>query len=69
MLTKTHTELWSDFLAYMEERCSAAEFQNWIAPIKVVEETSSDLVFKFPIFSYKNTLFKIIKKICSGLFP
>ena len=48
MLIKTYAELWSDFLAYMEERCSAAEFQNWIAPIQVVESPDHELVLQVP---------------------
>lgn len=69
MLTKTHTELWSDFLAYMEERCSAAEFQNWIAPIKVAESSSDELVLQVPNIFVQEYLLQNYKKDLLGFVP
>jgi chromosomal replication initiator protein len=69
MLTKTHTELWNDFLAYMEERCSAAEFQNWIAPIKVIESSSEELVLEVPNIFVQEYLLQNYKKDLLGFVP
>jgi chromosomal replication initiator protein len=69
MLTKTHAELWSDFLAYMEESCSAAEFQNWIAPIRVVETTEDELVLQVPNIFVQEYLLQNYKKDLLGFVP
>ncbi len=69
MLTKTHAELWSDFAAYMEERCSAAEFQNWIAPIHVVETASEELVLEVPNIFVQEYLLQNYKKDLLGFVP
>lgn len=69
MLTKTHAELWSDFAAYMEERCSAAEFQNWIAPIRVAESTSEELVLQVPNIFVQEYLLQNYKKDLLGFVP
>src|SRR3569832_2016991 len=69
MLTKTHSELWTDFVAYMEERCSAAEFQNWIAPIRVIESTSEELVLQVPNIFVQEYLLQNYKKDLLGFVP
>jgi chromosomal replication initiator protein len=62
MLTKTETELWQEFLSNIEARCSATEFQNWLAPIKVVEgdgfvlEVPNIFVQEYLISNYKKEL-------------
>lgn len=49
MLTKDYRECWLSFLAFIEEKCSATEFQNWIAPIKPIENLpSGELVLEVP---------------------
>lgn len=69
MLTKTHTELWTDFLSFMEERCSAAEFQNWIAPIRVVENATDELVLQVPNIFVQEYLLQNYKKDLLGFVP
>ncbi len=69
MLIKTRSELWSDFLAYMEERCSTAEFQNWIAPIKVVESGTEELVLEVPNIFVQEYLLQNYKKDLLGFVP
>lgn len=73
MLTKTYAELWSDFLTYMQERCSAAEFQNWIAPIRVVsqegQEIESELVLQVPNIFVQEYLLQNYKKDLLAFVP
>jgi chromosomal replication initiator protein len=69
MLTKTHVELWSDFLAYMQERCSAAEFQNWIAPIKATQESTNELILQVPNIFVQEYLLQNYKKDLLGFVP
>jgi len=39
---------WSNFIKYVKVRCSATAFGNWIATIKVLEETSEEIVLEVP---------------------
>lgn len=73
MLTKTHTQLWSDFLAYMQERCSPAEFQNWIAPIQVAGQadkgSADELVLVVPNIFVQEYVLQNYKKDLLGFVP
>lgn len=48
MLTQTETEVWNAFLKEMQERCSKAEFQNWLAPIRSIEGKEGRLTLEVP---------------------
>ncbi len=41
--TKTPKEIWADFLSFMEEHCSAAEFSNWFAPINILDGAAGEI--------------------------
>lgn len=69
MSIKSHPELWSDFLAFMEERCSAAEFQNWIASIQVIPSASEELVLQVPNIFVQEYLIQNYKKDLLGFVP
>lgn len=68
MLTKNQEALWSDFLNFIEERISAAEFQNWLAPIRVSKDFCDELALIVPnifvqeylLTNYKNELASFI---------
>lgn len=48
MVTSQAQGGWSLFLELIEERCSSTEFENWIAPISVVELSSDKIVLEVP---------------------
>ncbi|MBS0615737.1 MAG: chromosomal replication initiator protein DnaA [Verrucomicrobia bacterium] len=48
MQAQTETTSWDAFLKEMQERCSKAEYQNWIAPIHLVEAKDGQLVLEVP---------------------
>jgi chromosomal replication initiator protein len=49
MLTRHPQETWSQFLEFAEERCSATEFANWLAPIRVLDASAEDeIVLEVP---------------------
>ena len=39
---------WSQFIEFVEERCSGAEFENWIAPIKLIESGINEVILEVP---------------------
>jgi chromosomal replication initiator protein len=41
-------ESWSEFLRFIKEKCSPAEFQNWIAPIRVTEDSVDEVCLEVP---------------------
>ena len=68
MLTKTPQESWSEFLEFMGERCSATEFENWFAPIRVIEGPSDSICLEVPnIFVQEYLLDNYKKDLCAFL--
>lgn len=68
MLTSNPHETWSQFLSYIEERSSASEFENWIAPIKVVDTAQEGLVLEVPnVFVREYLLDNYKKDLCAFL--
>jgi chromosomal replication initiator protein len=74
MLTRQNQETWSQFLEFVEERCSATEYENWIAPIKCIESTSEKITLEVPnIFvqeylldNYKRDLCAFVPMLANG---
>ena len=48
MIVKEAQEIWDEFIALLQKKCSTAEFQNWIIPIRFVEATDTELVLEVP---------------------
>lgn len=48
MQTCTESEVWSRFLEYAEERCSATAYANWLSPIRVLESTEEEIALEVP---------------------
>ena len=48
MLTKDEPKGWTDFIDFIQDKCSAAEFQNWIKPVKVARSTDSEICLEVP---------------------
>jgi len=68
MLTQNHQETWSQFLEFMEERCSSTEFANWFKPIKVLDSSSDGISLEVPnIFVQEYLLDNYKKDLCSFL--
>ncbi len=69
MLTKTPKECWEDFIHFVEECCTATEFQNWIAPIKVDPSSDSELVLEVPNIFVQEYLLQNFKKHLDNFLP
>ncbi len=48
MLAHHSQDAWSQFLTYVEERCSSAEYENWLAPIKVLDASEEGVTLEVP---------------------
>jgi chromosomal replication initiator protein len=69
MLTKTPQETWSQFLELISERCSAAEFENWFAPIRVLEYVGDEICLEVPNIFVQEYLIDNYKKDLCAFFP
>lgn len=69
MLTRNPQETWTQFLEFAEERCSATEFANWLAPIKVLESSSQELTLEVPNIFVREYLIDNYKRDLSAFLP
>lgn len=69
MLTCDIKETWQQFLEYVKERCSLTAFENWLAPIKVLDSsTNEEICLEVPNIFVKAYLLDNYKKdLCSFL--
>lgn len=69
MLTRNPQETWSQFLEFAEERCSATEFENWLAPIKVLKVSADQITLEVPNIFVQEYLLANYKKDLSVYLP
>ncbi|MCH9632893.1 MAG: Chromosomal replication initiator protein DnaA [Chlamydiae bacterium] len=69
LLCEDNPKIWSQFLDYAEERCSATAFANWLAPIKVLHESDEGLTLEVPNVFVKEYLLENYQKDLSAFFP
>lgn len=48
MLMQEKEQTWEEFLLFIRDKCSPAEFQNWIAPINVLKITEHEITLEVP---------------------
>ncbi len=63
------SKIWSQFLGYVEEKCSATAFANWLAPIKVLHESEDGLTLEIPNVFVKEYLIENYYKDLAAFFP
>ncbi|MBI5273746.1 MAG: chromosomal replication initiator protein DnaA [Chlamydiales bacterium] len=69
MLAEKMDATWSQFLDYIQNHCSAAEFQNWFAPIKVLQVTDNEVVLEVPNIFVQEYILDNYKKELSLFLP
>lgn len=68
MLTLDARDTWAQFLEYVKKRCSLTAYENWLAPIKVLESDSGNILLEVPNIFVKAYLLDNYKKdLCSFL--
>lgn len=68
MLTHNPQEVWSQFLECLNERCSATEFENWLAPIKVISASEIEITLEVPnVFVREYLMDNYKKELCAFL--
>ncbi len=67
MTTETQN-CWDEFLTFIQNRISKAEFQNWLAPIKLAETKTSSVVLEVPnVFVQEYLLDNYQQDLCDFL--
>ena len=69
MLTNTPQETWSEFLDFIQERCSATELENWFAPIRVIDQGTTELCLEVPNIFVQEYLLDNYKKDLAAFLP
>ncbi|OGN63161.1 MAG: chromosomal replication initiator protein DnaA [Chlamydiae bacterium RIFCSPLOWO2_12_FULL_49_12] len=69
MLTQDLKEAWFQFLDFVQDKCSATEFENWFAPIKVLEGTSGELTLQVPNIFVQQYLIDNYRKDLRSFLP
>ena len=57
MLTKTLQESWSQFLEFIDEHCTATEYENWFASIRVLDVSGEEIQLE------------VTQYLCAGISP
>lgn len=60
---------WTQFLEFIENRCSSAEFENWIAPIRLVEATTDQIALEVPNVFVQEYLLDNFKEVLCNFLP
>lgn len=69
MLACDERDTWTQFLEFVKQRCSLAAFENWLAPIKVLEATSQAVRLEVPNVFVKAYLLDNYKKDLCAFLP
>lgn len=69
MLACATQETWQQFLEYIKQRCGKAEYENWFAPIKVLEATESSITLEVPNIFVREYLSDNYKEDLASFLP
>jgi chromosomal replication initiator protein len=69
MLTRTPQETWSLFLEFIQEKCSATEFQNWFASIRLIDNGTDDVCLEVPNIFVQEYILDNYKKDLASFLP
>lgn len=68
MLACDTRDAWLQFLHYIKTKCSTTAFGNWLAPIRVMEANSDEIILEIPnIFVQDYLLSNYKEELCSFL--
>ena len=69
MLTKTPKQCWEEFISFIQDFCSATEFQNWISPITIKADDEKGLILEVPNIFVQEYLLENYKKHLENFLP
>lgn len=60
---------WVQFIEFVEKRCSSAEFENWIAPIRLIESSIEEVIVEVPNVFVQEYLLDNFKEVLADFLP
>lgn len=69
MLACDTRDAWIQFLQFVKTKCSLTAFGNWLAPIRVLEATSEEIVLEIPNIFVQDYLFSNYKEELCAFLP
>lgn len=60
---------WEQFLDFLENRCSSVEFENWIAPIRLIEAAQEEITLEVPNIFVQEYLLDNFKELLANFLP
>src|SRR3972149_3941653 len=60
---------WNSFIEFVQTRCSKVEFQNWLEPIHLIEESTEAVVLEVPNIFVQEYLLDHFKQILRDFLP
>ena len=69
MLLEETKHMWEEFISFMKDKCSQAEFQNWLAPIKVIKGDERGITLQVPNVFVGDYLLENYKKELASFIP
>ena len=60
---------WVQFVEFIEQRCTSAEFENWIAPIRLIEANLEEVIIEVPNIFVQEYLLDNFKEILADFLP
>lgn len=69
MLLDETKHMWDEFISFMKEKCSGAEFQNWLAPITVIKGDERGITLQVPNVFVGDYLLQNYRKELASFIP
>jgi chromosomal replication initiator protein len=69
MIQTETNNCWAQFIEFIQNRCSGAEFANWIEPIKLVQATPDEIVLEVPNIFVQEYLLDNFKDTLAHFLP
>jgi chromosomal replication initiator protein len=60
---------WTQFVEFVQNRCASAEFENWLAPIRLIEARHEEIVLEVPNIFVQEYLIDNFKEVLSDFLP
>lgn len=60
---------WVQFIDFIQNRCSSAEYENWIAPIKFIQSTPDEISLEVPNIFVQEYLLDNFKDVLAHFLP
>lgn len=69
LITEDKIDAWQQFLQFAEDKCSSTAYENWLAPIKVLQVSNESVTLEVPNIFVKEYLLENYQKDLAAFLP